>query len=152
MGQQVVSYCFLKSCWLPMPKMGGFSQFFFLPWIYWFWFRAHPKCYFHDLSKFPKMKSKNPRWFSCVLKTALVTFMRKLLYSSYLSHHPVVFLCMLNISADAGNTRYTLLATPGAEVPQSLWSSSSSIQNVNLQFQASNCFLHKGKLALLRWQ
>lgn len=152
MGQQVVFYCFLKSCWLPMPKMGGFSHFFFYHEFTVFDSELILSVTFMIWVNFLKWKAKIPGGFLVYLRLLLFTFMRKLLYSSYLSHHPVVFLCMLNISADAGNTRYTLLATPGAEVPQSLWSSSSSIQNVNLQFQTSNCFLHKGKLALLRWQ
>lgn len=132
MGQQGVSYCFVKPCWLPMPKMWLFSQFFppmnllFLIQLVLF------KRYFHDLSKFPKMKSKKPRWFSCALKTlvSVTSWKNGAFYSSYLSHHPVVFLWVFSISADTGNTCYMLLAVPGAEVPQSLWSS-SSMQNVN---------------------
>lgn len=133
MGQQGVSYCFVKPCWLPMPKMWGFfSVFSFHEFIVFDSELILFKCYFHDLSKFPKMKSKKPNWFSCALKTlvSVTSWKNGAFYSSYLSHHPVVFLCVFSISADTGNTCYMLLAVPGAEVPQSLWSS-SSMQNVN---------------------
>lgn len=103
MGQQVVSYCLVKSCWWLMTKM-------------WVLFFSHEfivfdselilfKCYFDDLNKFPKMKSKKiPAGFPVHLRLlSLPSWQNCVFYTGYLSHPPVIFVCMFSVSAHAGN-------------------------------------------------